>query len=174
MNRDNLSILVESSLDMGKDSHGGNISAESMTWENMAGALSKLSPQASAYARIKYLLEGRLIASLSRSLYKQGVGITTRFKRRVEPYKLVQVALLESIGDHICKDCDGVGSIRLKSCMTCEGYGRKGWTNRKRAKLLGVSSSNWNRDYSPMYTEALQIFYKFEDQLGNALYKSRN
>ena len=174
MKRENLSILVESALDMGKDSHGGNISAESMTWENMAGVLSKLSPQASAYARIKYLLEGRLIASLSRSLYKQGVGITTRFKRRVHPHKLVKTALLESIGDHICKDCDGVGSIRLKSCMTCEGYGRKGWTNRKRAKLLGVSSSNWNRDYSLMYIEALQIFHKFEDQLGTALYLSKN
>jgi hypothetical protein len=140
----------------------------------MAGALSKLSPQASAYARIKYLLEGRLIAALARSLYKQGVGITNRFKRRVHPQKLVETALLESIRDNICKDCDGVGSIRLKSCMTCEGYGRKGWTNIKRAKMLSVSSSNWNRDYSPMYTEALQIFHRFEDQISSALYASTN
>lgn len=174
MNRENLCILVESALDMGKDSHGGSISADSMTWENMAGALSKLSPQASAYARIKYLLEYRLIDVLSRSLYKRGVKITKRFKRSVHPHKLVKTALLESIGDNICKDCDGVGSIRLKSCMTCEGYGRKGWTNRKRAKLLGVSSSNWNRDYSFMYTEALQIFHRFEDQISSALYASKN
>ena len=158
---------------MGKEG-GGNVTSDTCTWENMAGALSKLSPQASAYARIKFLLEHRLIDVLSRSLYKQGVGITKRFKRRVNPQKLVETALLESIGDHICRDCDGVGSIRLKSCMTCEGYGRKGWTNRKRAKMLGISSSNWNRDYSPMYTEALQIFYKFEDQLSQTLYKSRN
>ena len=103
MKRENLSILVESALDMGKDSHGGNISAESMTWENMAGVLSKLSPQSSSYARIKYLLEYRLIDVLSRSLYKQGVGITNRFKRRVHPHKLVKTALLESIGDNICK-----------------------------------------------------------------------
>ena len=159
---------------MGKDSHGGSLSADSMTWENMAGALSKLSPQASAYARIKYLLEGRLVDALARSLYKQGVKITKRFKRRVHPHKLVKTALLESIRDNICKDCDGVGSIRLKSCMTCEGYGRKGWTNIQRAKMLGVSSSNWNRNYSPMYTEALLIFHKFEDQLDTALYLSKN
>lgn len=174
MKRENLSILVESALDMGKDSHGGNISSESMTWENMAGVLSKLSPQASAYARIKYLLEGRLVDALARSLYKQGVGITNRFKRRVHPQKLVETALLESIGDNICKSCNGVGYIRQEICPKCQKIGRRGWSNVKRAQMLNVSSSNWKRDYSLMYIEALQIFHKFEDQLGTALYLSKN
>ena len=172
MNREQLAIMVESALDMAKDTGGGNITSDSITWENLSGCLSKLSPQASAYIRIKYLLEGHRVAPLTLSLHSKGVALCNRFGRRVCPHKLIYTALIESIGDNICRACNGVGVISNKSCPKCEGTGRKGWSNVRKAKSLGVASGNFRRDYTPLYEAARGIFDGYEQELSRALYKS--
>lgn len=171
MDRQIITMLSPQALDMGKVK-GGNITPETITMENVCGVLSKLSPNASRYIRLKYLLEGLHFASLAFNLNSKGVALCKRFGRRVEPQKLIETALAESIGDSICRGCNGVGYIRQEICPKCNKVGRKGWSNRKRARIMNVSSANWRRDYEPLYQAALSIFDAYESEFLDALYLS--
>ena len=57
----------------------------------------------------------------------------------------------EVVSDNLCPHCHGTGMVKVKVCNVCNGSRHKSLSGRKIAESLGVSNTQWLRDWKPRY-----------------------
>jgi hypothetical protein len=64
---------------------------------------------------------------------------------------LALLSVSEVVSDNLCPHCHGTGMIRVKVCNVCNGTRHKPLSGRKIAESIGVSNTQWLRDWKLRY-----------------------
>ena len=132
--------------------------APEITWEDVAAALSTLSPLATLYARVIYLREDHLREKLVSEIipiaieagWEQSDAGEIISESRL--HDLINLAIDEERSDKArCRACNGVGRIGIHVCEKCKGAGLRRPTLVSRARGLNITpqafKKSWLRDY---------------------------
>ncbi len=132
-----LSMLTAHGIDPLKPMGG----LPNITQMDVAGMLRHCSPCESALLRAKYCGDSDSAAWAYWFVYLMDQGWQTERDGIVSA--LSRSTLDEHIGGLVCKSCHGVGEFQVDhktlQCESCEGMGRRHWSNREIARRLGLS-----------------------------------
>ena len=117
---------------------------------DIAYTLSGMQPHEYAYARAKYLHSVDKIPDLLNWVLEN----SPENKRKFE---LARLAILETICPRLCPACAGKGIVYgirgvVSNCQTCQGSGKKAYSDAERAQLVGLHRSGWKRVWSDRYS----------------------
>lgn len=66
---------------------------------------------------------------------------------------LALLSVSEVVSDNLCPHCHGTGmvKVKVKVCNVCNGTRHKSLSGRRIAESIGVSNTQWLRDWKPRY-----------------------
>lgn len=150
-----IKLLVPTTVGLEAEEPGET--AETITWENVAGHMAKLPGHVADYARAKYADadEGQRKAAhkvyanlLYDVLFVSKIAITENWGAG-EADKLCQMAVQDDLSSCRCEACNGTASRRIGNktvvCGKCGGSGRQKITREKIAHALGLSERHYYR-----------------------------
>lgn len=127
----------------------------SLSQSDIAAAMRGLSSLQEALVRY-YMLH-----DLSYFAYLRDKAIIELHKKGVQQIDFIMsTVIVQDLADSTCKTCNGTGlNVKKKACGHCEGSGKKGLSDRKLAKRLGLEKSTFQRKYKQVYKE---VYAQFE------------
>lgn len=154
--RELLARLAPKGVDLAS---AGGRSIDALTPNDIAAAigLANISELQSNLLRVRYVGDSTCWETLRRDWFLHCVSLGTDYHWKVEYgkslYMLLSLAsLLEHVQARTCRACQGVAHLLidnvLKACPFCRGAGRKGLSDRKLAKIAGVTREVWGNTYS--------------------------
>ena len=100
----------------------------------------------------------------------------TKTHHNKEFTKLVNLVLWEYFSPSACPWCRGKQSFTIVNdkiipCGACSGTGNTVWTTRKRAELMCMSETTWQRVCSDLHYQMFRIIAGHEQEIIDALYE---
>lgn len=139
-------------------------------------------------------IQDKCVVALLRALYggdESGLAIihhtlATKFShirrwRKGTRERLAKLAVDEFLYPITCGQCGGAGKLLARRdgegvleipCELCEGKGFRRWSNRRRAKCLGISHQSWGELYSNIYDDYLIQLTNWKSEGQRAVHKS--
>ena len=154
-----------------------------LTAEDIAHALGLIQhSEARLFARVKYAhqfeyAEG-VALSIRRKTMLEKLDNNWRISRKEFLLDMAYMILAEAIDPHLCPDCAGRGQGIVDNlvviCSSCGGTGeKKEIRDVDRARLLGVSKSNWHNNWADRYEDARRDTVLLWDDLFAGALKKR-
>ena len=78
------------------------------------------------------------------------------------------IALLvvsEVLSENLCPNCHGTGLVKVKVCNVCNGTRHKPISGRKIAEQIGVSNTQWLRDWKPRYERVFDYVHRCDSRV---------
>lgn len=171
--RELLAKLAPHGIPLGAVSLGG---IPALTAHDVAAAIgmAHLSPFQSTLMRVKYcgdetcFLDLRVIWYLL--VHDLGMQLGWPRPNANGPAWMILafVSLLEHCDPRRCHVCKGAKEITIDAkviqCQTCKGSGLRAISERKLAKLAGVSRQTWEQSFSPALATCRSELQSIEDQ----------
>jgi ribosomal protein L37AE/L43A len=153
-------------------------------WTDVCISLSKVSRNASKYARLKYAMEYKWRGEILRILY--GLALKEKWNKSVTKKDLVTIvnlSLEESLSPAVCPKCNGRKQLRvldkIYKCDVCLGVGTRSMGDSARARYIfrdsaGSSRMNYLRHVKYNYFNTLiYTIQEWEMELHRSLGKMR-
>lgn len=155
---------------------GGKIE---ISWEDIAGCLSKIDSHISDYARLKYGINktGQNLSStfLALKLELENKPVAEEWPNG-KMNKLIKMVLLQEISPNICTTCQGTKSRKINSkiveCFSCSGTGRVKLTQSASAEFIGVDLRTYTRTWKNRANHIYAILSEWDYQLNRAIGKN--
>lgn len=121
----------------------------SLSVSDIAYCLSGLSPEHTAFCRVKYLHDPEPMPDLVKWVLEN----TPENKHSLP---MAMLAILESVSPRDCVSCSGRGEIHHKAgkvseCDRCRGSGDLPFTTAERARLMGINFSTYRKNWADRY-----------------------
>lgn len=149
-----------------------------ITPDMVAAALATVTPEASAFGRIKYAgmeseeprLRDRTHSIIYRPPYRRTWPKTADFN---QVRGVVRIALTEALHSPNCDTCNGrrfamIGALKL-TCGTCGGSGRWYSSDEARARSMQINDRQWQTHWRRLHSTVIELASWWDDALYSAM-----
>ena len=150
-----------------------------ITPQDIAARLSRCSRGASLLARAKYAND---TASFSK-LYFHFVALAAGppdgpvWPKKLKPgtfTRLINLTVQENVSPGKCGWCNGSAKSleidgKVLVCSGCKGSGRVNYSDRLRARMMGIPESTFRRSLVPLHVKLMTIFSEWESEIMAAM-----
>ena len=142
----------------------------------LAGLLAGLSQAEMDLALAKYgcdeLAHRRLLVHVQ--AYITAIALKEVWKPRSSELfgSLAVLVISEVVGENICPHCHGTGLVKVRVCHVCNGTRHKAMSGRSIAQVLGLSNTQWLRDWKARYDMVYDYVYGLDSHIKRQIYLS--
>jgi len=179
---ENLTCLVISAQDPEKmKAHDKGKAGRTVKYdfEDVAGALARLNPSKSAYARAyitREIDDNAIMEYLLPEVRRIGRKWRCPKDRPHFIRELADLAVYEKIDPNPCKECKGIGSSKNEhtyhECHKCKGSGLRGKSMIERAEDIEIPATTFRYTWNTRYHQILSILDQWERDINVEIKKS--